>query len=301
MQNNLSLPILVRALRLPFVTASALPFIFGSFLAQGRLDQTTFWLGLCAVVAAHLGANLANDYADSKSGADWHDKRSYSFFGGSKLIQEGVLTEKSYLDLALFFSALSALALIALACVLASWLVVGLALLVLLLSWAYSLRPLQLAYRRLGELVIFVLFGPVPVMAGYFLQTGIFPDLVSFIASLPFGFFTAAILYANEIPDYADDLQAGKKNLANALPRERAHQGYRALAAAGFFSVALAVVLGYLNAWALLALLALPLSGKAAATLKAHSGDKTRLIESSKLSIAIQTIVGLVLIGAVLL
>lgn len=293
--------IFTRALRLPFTTASALPFIFGSLFAPGPLAQPVFWLGLVAVVAAHLGANLINDYADSRSGADWGDKRSYNFFGGSKLIQEGVLSEKWYLIFATLFSLVSAFAIILAGLVLGTPVVLYAAAFAILLSWAYSTKPLALSYRRLGELVIFVLFGPVPVMGGYYLQTGVFPDLASFLVSLPFGFLTAAILYANEIPDYDTDRAAGKHNLANSLPREKSYIGYVALSLLGLASVVLAVSLGLLSAWALLALVALLLISKAARVLKNHPADKLRLIESAKLSIGVQTLAGLILIGTVLL
>jgi len=43
-----------------------------------------------------------NDYADSKSGVDWQDRKFYKFFGGSKLIQEGILSEQFYLKSAIF-------------------------------------------------------------------------------------------------------------------------------------------------------------------------------------------------------
>jgi len=147
-------------------------------------------------------------------------------------------------------------------------------------------------------LTIFILFGPVSVMAGYFLQTGIFPDLASFMASLPFGLFTAAILYANEVPDFADDLQAGKRNLANAFVRERAYLGYGLIVVLGFVLIVSNVVFGYVSAWALLALLAIPLALRVAMVLKNYSSDKMRLVESSKLSIAIQTLVSVILIGS---
>lgn len=295
----MSIKTIVRALRLPFTTASALPFIFGSFFASGPLDQTVFWFGLVAVIAGHLGANLINDYADSKSGADWNDKESYNFFGGSKLIQEGTLSEKFYLTLAVLFSGISALSVIALAFVLHSMFVIYVAVCILLLSWSYSMKPLQFSYHRLGEFVIFILFGPVPVMAGYYLQTGIFPDLASFIVSLPFGLLTAAILYANEIPDYADDVRVRKHNWANALPREKAYLGYLALSLFGLLAAVLAVALEHLSSVAFLALIALPLIIKAASVLKRFSGDKMSLLTSSKLAIGIQTLVSLALIAAV--
>ncbi len=136
-------------------------------------------------------------------------------------------------------------------------------------------------------------------MGGYFLQTGIFPDLASFMVSIPFGLLTAAILYANEIPDFEDDTQVGKNNLANALPRERAYLGYYALSILGLISIVISVTLGYLNAWSLIALGAIVLVSRAGTVLKKYPSDKVRLIESSKLSIAIQTLVSLILIGSV--
>lgn len=300
MPQRLSFPLLVRALRLPFVTASALPFIFGSLFAPGALQQSIFWLGLVAVITAHLGANLINDYADSKSGADWHDKQSYNFFGGSKLIQEGTLSEGFYYGLAAFFSLVALLAVLVIANSLQSPFVIWCALGIVLASWAYSMKPLQLSYHRLGEIAIFVLFGPAVVMGGYYLQTGIFPDLASFLVSLPFGFLTAAILYANEVPDYDTDRAANKHNLANALPRERAYIGYLILSLASLIVIVKLVWVGYLSPWALVSLLALVPIIKAASVLKKYSSDKLRLIESSKLAIVTHTLVSLVLIGAVL-
>ena len=75
--------IIIRALRLPFITASILPFIAGSLLAQDDFSFLMFFLGLLTVVMTHLGANLINDYSDSRSGADWKDNKFYGLFGGS--------------------------------------------------------------------------------------------------------------------------------------------------------------------------------------------------------------------------
>ena len=90
----LPLGIFVRALRLPFITASIFPFIAGSLLSLPHFDVLRFITGLVCAASAHLSANLINDWADSRSGADNKDKHFYGFFGGSKLIQENILTEK---------------------------------------------------------------------------------------------------------------------------------------------------------------------------------------------------------------
>ena len=75
---------------LPFLSASVLPFVFGSLIIRDNFNLAGFLLGLVAVMSTHLSANLINDYADSKSGADWQDRSFYGLFGGSKLIQEKV-------------------------------------------------------------------------------------------------------------------------------------------------------------------------------------------------------------------
>jgi 1,4-dihydroxy-2-naphthoate octaprenyltransferase len=99
--------ILIRALRLPFILASILPFIAGSLFARPHENGVGFLLGLITVGYTHLSANLINDYADSRSGADWKNRQYYGLFGGSKLIQEGVLDEGFYLGAAVFFAALA--------------------------------------------------------------------------------------------------------------------------------------------------------------------------------------------------
>src|SRR5437763_501003 len=109
---------LIRALRLPFFSASALPFVFGSLISWPVFNVATFCLGLVGAVSAHLSANLINDYADSLSKADWQDRAFYGFFGGSKLIQEGVFSEQLYLKLATLFAGISFFAIISVAIIL---------------------------------------------------------------------------------------------------------------------------------------------------------------------------------------
>jgi len=139
---------LVRALRLPFITASILPFVFGSLLAKNNFNLSNFFLGLICAIGMHLSANLINDYADSKSGADWQDRKFYNFFGGSKLIQEGILSEKFYLNAAVICFIIASLSIVLLAVILQSLLIIGLYFLILFLAWSYSIKPLAFSYHR---------------------------------------------------------------------------------------------------------------------------------------------------------
>ena len=289
-----------RALRLPFITASVLPFVFGSLIERKNFGFLVFSLGLIAAATTHLSANLINDYADSKSGTDWQDKNFYKFFGGSKLIQEKVFSLRFYLGLAVLSAGISLLCVILLAVVMKFFLVLWLYLAIIALSWMYSAKPFQFSYRRVGEFIIFILFGPALVMGGYFIQTGIFPDTKSFVLSLPFGFLTAAILFSNEVPDFSEDKNAGKFTWVSLTGRDKAYILYSLLLCLAFLSIVLAATLKFINPFALVSCVFVFPAAQAIKILKKYYSDKAKLVTSSKLTIALQTFVSIVLIVAVL-
>lgn len=289
---------LIDAFRLPFVGASILPFIFGSVIERKKFSFPVFILGLIAVVATHISANLINDYADSRSGADWQDKNSYKFFGGSKLIQQNIFSERFYLRMAVAFAVISAFSVLILSLVMKSFLVVLAYSFVIILSWLYSVNPVKFSYRRLGEGVLFLLFGPALVMGGYFIQTGIFPDLKSFLLSLPFGFFATAILFANEIPDFIEDQKVGKNNLVGITGTDKSFLVYCLIMGLGFLFILINVFAGFLNPWASATLLLVAPAYSSARIIRNHHDSKFRLIQSSKLTIIIQTFVSICLILA---
>jgi 1,4-dihydroxy-2-naphthoate polyprenyltransferase len=290
-----------RALRLPFTTASVLPFVFGSLIERRHFSYLAFFCGLIVVVATHLSANLINDYADSKSGVDWQDKNYYKFFGGSKLIQENVFPQEFYLWFGLFFAGISVFFAILLSLILSTLLVIWLYFAIIVLSWLYSVKPIQFSYHKFGEFIIFMMFGPALVMGGYFIQTGVFPDLKSFVLSLPFGFLTTAILFANEVPDFPEDKTAGKFTWVSLVGPGKAYIVYSWLLFFAFFSVALGVVLKFISPLALASCVLVFPAAKAVKILKDCYNDKVKLVDLSKLTISLQALTSIVLIIVVLI
>lgn len=291
----------VRALRASFLVASILPFVFGSLILRKHFDFIGFILGLFTVIFTHLSANLINDYADSRSGVDYKDKHFYPFFGGSKLIQENVFSHQFYLNAAISCAIIAFLNAILLAFALKSVLVILAYFLIIFLSWQYSAKPLQFSYRYLGEIFIFLLFGPALVMGGYFIQSGIFPDLKSFILSLPLGFFTVAILFANEIPDFNDDQQANKNNWVKLSGISKAYLIYLGLICFGLFFIILGVWLRYAGVFSLASLLLIIPILKAARILKDNYSDKMKLQGSSGITINMQAALSIILILGLML
>jgi 1,4-dihydroxy-2-naphthoate octaprenyltransferase len=91
------------------------------------------------------------------------------------------------------------------------WMVFALGLIGLLLAVAYSMPPLRLADRGLGEIAVGIAFGVLPVMGTAWLQTGAF-NFGAFLVSLPVSCWVANILLVNEIPDAVADAAAGRRN-----------------------------------------------------------------------------------------
>jgi 1,4-dihydroxy-2-naphthoate octaprenyltransferase len=286
---------IIRALRLSFLSASLLPFILGSLLQKSHFHPFIFLLGLISALSTHLGANLVNDYADSKSGVDWQDKRAYNFFGGSKLIQEKVFSEGFYLKLAALCFLFSITCIVILTVNFRDLRVIGLYFLIAFLGIAYSCKPLKLSYRYLGEPVIFLLFGPALVMGGFFLQTGLFPDMKSFIFSLPMGLLIMNILFANEIPDYHQDKKCGKANWVSLLGPRRSYLLYLLINVCALLSIALNIKLGFLSKRSVISFLFILPALRAAFILRGAQ-EKPGMIESSKLAIAAHIFVSAVLI-----
>src|SRR5262245_30269609 len=88
------LGLLLRATRLPFLTATLVSVVLGLVIAAG--DAPFHWgLALATIVAAsaiHLGLNVANDIFDALSGADEANPTPTPFSGGSRVIVEGALS-----------------------------------------------------------------------------------------------------------------------------------------------------------------------------------------------------------------
>ena len=160
--------LIMRTFRLPFVIATILPVTIGAAVAfrAGHFDLTLFALTLAGALLLHLGVNTANDYFDSRLGADDINTTPTPYSGGSHVIQYGLLPGTTVLSLST--SAYLAGSLIGLYLALTRGLPVLLIGLVgLVVSWGYTAPPLKLAYRGLGELAVGLGFGPLLVLGSF--------------------------------------------------------------------------------------------------------------------------------------
>ncbi len=236
-------------------TASVTPVFAGGAMAvlNGGFDWALFLACALGSVMLHIGTNVVNEVYDVRHGVD-----SITSPRASHALVKGRLSEREAFVLAaiaFFIATTVGIGLIAVR----GWPIVGLGLLGLVGGYTYTAPPFEYKFHALGLPLVFLLMGPLTVGGTYFAITGsLTPDV--FWASLPVGLLVAAILHGNEWRDITEDTRVlGDATFAARFGRRVSYWTYVALVVGAYMALALAVVLGVLPAYAVLAVLSLPL------------------------------------------
>ncbi len=252
------------------------------------LDTAFSWplalLTVLLAVATQAGVNVFNDYYDHLNGTDAVNvDRLFPFTGGSRFIQNGVMSPRQMLAYALvLFGGVIAggLWLIETRGVGLFWIGLG----GLLIGWAYSAPPLKLNSRGLGE--VCVALGFLLIVAGAdSVQRGVISSQ-PWLLGLPYALLVTNILYINQFPDRAADILAGKRHWVARLEPAVAARGYWLILLLSVLALVGLVLAQRLPALALVSLLALLPALKAGRILSAHAHDPARLVPALQMTIA---------------
>jgi 1,4-dihydroxy-2-naphthoate octaprenyltransferase len=188
-------------------------------------------LALLVAVALQVGVNYANDYSDGVRGTD-ADR-----VGPLRLVGSGVASPGAVKRAALIAFAVGAVAGLALALLVAWWLVlVGVA--CLLGAWFYTGGRSPYGYRGLGEVSVFLFFGLTATVGTTYVQAERI-TAASVLAGVGCGALACAILVANNLRDIPTDEAAGKRTLAVRLGDRRTRLLYVGLVFAAYAVVVL--------------------------------------------------------------
>jgi 1,4-dihydroxy-2-naphthoate octaprenyltransferase len=273
--------------------------LIGAAWAVARGGQASFSWGVFALVAVgavalQVAANTFNDYFDWRSGTDLANNEYFQpFSGGSRSIELRLITAP-----ALFRVGLGAIAVATAVGVALTWLcgpeILGFGVAGALSAFFYTAPPLRLVARKgLGELLIGLNFGPLMVAGTAFCLTGTL-TVMDFVAGLPIGLLTTAILWVNQFPDAVSDEATGKNNLVVVLGKRAARWGYVALWTAAFGTIVFVAAAGLHPVGVLAALFALPLALPTTRTLLRHYDDR-KLVSACSGTIRLQLVTGLLM------
>ena len=275
-----SLPLrYVLATRPAFLSVTLGSCLIGLASAYASGVDISSWKAFVTFVfamAAHAGANVLNDYYDSVSGNDaGNTERIFPFTGGSRFIQNGVLTEAATLRLGVgLFGATVAAGLWLMTVSGPDLLFFGLA--GVFIGVAYSAPPLALNSRGWGEACIWAAWSLIAAGTDYVQRAAFAP--LPWIAVAGYALMVTNVLFINQFPDRRADERVGKRHWVVRLGPDRAARGYLAIALAAHLVPVGGVVFGALPWTALLVLVALPVSLDAAGQLRRYRHEVSRLV-----------------------
>jgi len=281
-------------LRAPFLTATLVSIVLGTAVAwtrNGVFNFLHFVLALVGGTFLHLGANISNDYYDHRSGNDEVNKEFVRpFSGGSRTIQQGLLTPKEVLSGSLLFYALAVSIGIYIAWAVGP-IILGFGLIGMLSGFFYTGRPFTWVNRGIGEALVGLNFGALMTLGAYYVQTKQL-SIEPLLASIPVSLLIAGVLYINEFPDYMADKAVGKNTLVVRLGRQGAAYGYALIMLGTYASILLNAVAGITPVYTLFALISIPLAFEATRhTLRFHS-ESFKLVPANALTIVVHLLTG---------
>ncbi|MGB8781425.1 MAG: prenyltransferase [Candidatus Bathyarchaeia archaeon] len=290
-----SLKAWIRLARIPFLTGTIVPVALGAVVAWFSVrafNPILFILTLLGAMCLHLGTNIINDYFDFKSGCDAINVEGISpISGGSQVLLENLIKPKSAYFVALSFFGIASIIGIALS-VVAGWGVLLLGVVGVISGYFYVS---QLATRGVGELIVGLNFGPLMVLGSNYVQTQRF-TFDALVASIPVGLLITAILWINEVPDYAADKAVGKKTLVVRVGRKGAADFYAAIVVVAYIWTAFMIALKQMPLSSVIVLATLPLAIKAISVARRHYDDSHAMIAANLATIQMHLSFGALLI-----
>ena len=225
------------------LSGAAVPVMIGLALAFADIGVDRFDVVpavLCVLFAfiMQIDANFVNDYFDFVRGND-DDAR----LGPCRACAQGWVTPRQMVR-AILITTITACAVGLPLVVYGGIEMIAVGAFCVLFCFLYTT---SLSYLGLGDALVLVFFGIVPVCVVYYLQAGAV-TLEVFIASLACGFIIDTLLLINNYRDIDGDVRAGKCTLVVRLGASRGRKAY-------LLSGVIAVVMGvaflfYGNVWA---------------------------------------------------
>ncbi|MHA1198137.1 MAG: UbiA family prenyltransferase [Candidatus Heimdallarchaeaceae archaeon] len=257
-----SLKFWIRAVRLPFVSVSVMGVIVGTAVAFYETGSMGSWLNFVlaflGITFFHISADVSNDFFDHKSGLDESNVQQTPFSGGSRMIQNRLLSPSRTLIAAIISLAFCIAIGFYLNFTVAGNIILYIGIAGVFLGIFYVGIPFKLVYYGLGEIAIFLSFGPAIVFGSYYVQNEIFSWKPLF-TSILVGLLISLILFINQFPDYEADKAKGKRNWVVILGKKRSVIVYVSFLALTYILLILFVILQILPVLSLIVLVSLPL------------------------------------------
>lgn len=258
----MSVKAIIHSMRLRTLPLSLAGVVLGIFLAcaNHRVEPLVIIFILLTTVCLQILSNLSNELGDYLSGTDGGQREGplYSLAEGNITVKQFKILIVAFEELSLGFGVAMIIAAFG-----TLFCAKGLALAVLGVCavWAakhYTLGKRPYGYRGLGDVFVFIFFGLVSVMGGYFVAAGTFDTWTVLLPAVCIGFFSVGVLNTNNIRDMESDAET-RITIPLKIGERNAKIYQTGLIASGWVCMVVFTMLTYASPWNLLYLLTLPL------------------------------------------
>jgi len=210
--------------------------------SMGGFNAAYFVLAMVGLIIAHMAANMTNDYYDVRDGVDRESATAQ--FRPHPLLHNELNKESYKLVIALLYGVGLAISLYF------TW-IRGLQVLIftalgMFLGIFYTADPVKLKYKSIGEISVFLAWGPLIVGGVYFILTGVL-SLDPMIKSIPIGLLVALVVYSNNLRDTEFDGKMGIKTITTDRTTEEGFTFYKILLASAYLSTIVLMAVGLLS------------------------------------------------------
>ena len=276
------------AIKPPMYSVAIIPIWVGTavaFAQTGILHGGIFSTFLMSAIWIVAWLNLSNDVFDSETGIDENKAHSLVNLTGNKAL---------IFWLSNLFLAAGILGIVAIAWWQRDLTVIALVLLCCALGYTYQGPPFRLGYQGLGEIICFVTFGPMAVVAAYYSQARTW-SLTCLAASVIVGIATSVILFCSHFHQVKDDEAAGKRSPIVRLGTKRGAQLLPWLGGSIYALTGLLVLLGTFPVWTLLMFASLPFGLKLFQHVQQHHDQPEKVSNCKFIAVAMHFFSGLLL------
>ncbi len=214
-------PSLIQMTRAPFLSSIIAPLIAATLLCvkiNGSIGIPGFILVLITGIGLHVATNVYNDIYDTIQGTDKVNVHRNEFSGGSGVLQDfpeamGKMYFIARISLVIaFFGTAGLMFFVDKNLWIYLW---GLYCVSLFFSKYYTAAPVKLAYRGMGEVSVWLSFGPMAVLIAAVSQNLSFNNNNILLLMPLFGLSTLSILLVGQMIDLEADKEGGKHGVAS--------------------------------------------------------------------------------------
>lgn len=275
-------------------TMSLISVSVGTLLASEAGTISWFWFFVTAfgIVLFHAAANVSNDYFDSRYSVDLPDSPTAKY--RPQPIISGMLTPRQVLGYALILFAATAVIGLIIAWM-RSWYVIVIGAIGALTAFFYTAGPVKFKYRALGEVAVFLMWGPLMIEGAYAVQRQTL-SLKALYVAIPFGMLVALVLFANNMRDIAYDSRQKVKTLSILMGIEKSFLLFAGIILVAYIYVFGMIIFGVMSIWGLIIFLSVPKAWNLLKTFHQNIPDM-----ADALTAQFDTVFGLLLLLALFL